>query len=190
MKQVIYSCQGSILLHLIIHKKAYPLPRPVPWDLFHIWTILFSFPLPWGNACFPSPLQSSPILSHLDLTLNSPGEPLSWSWGPPSYQLLLFPMSFWKGRTSGSPRYSCPNCGSGRPAHHSCWGLCPLWGWLWLKGPEGGCHVAPAPGNEYSPTSPWQVIKPAGSHTTDIQSPFLPLHRGGVWVQHCYLRLV
>lgn len=110
----------------------------------------------------------------------------SWSWGPPSCQLLLSPMSLWSGRGTGCHRYSCPSCGSGRLACHRCWVLCSLWGGLGLKCPEVRCHVAPDPGRWIFSSQ----VKPAGFHSTDLQPSFLPLDRGGIWTQSCYLGLV
>lgn len=96
--------------------------------------------LPPSTAVLPHSLSFWPLT-----------ELLSWSWGPPSCQLLLFLMSLWSGRGSGCHRYSCPGCGSGRLACHRCWGLCALWVWLGLKGPEDGFQVAPILGGEYTP---------------------------------------
>lgn len=171
MTCVIYNCQGYIAL--TIHRKAYPLSSPVPWKLFHLWTMCVHLSFPGEEspepsiqeACFPSPVKASPIHSHFRLTLNSPGEPFSWSWGPKAASSSSA-MSPWSGRGSACHRYSCPSCGSGKLAHHRCYGLCPLWGWLRLKGLCAGAMGHLILGGTVLPGSP--PVQPAGFHSTDL----------------------
>lgn len=65
---------------LIIQKKPCPLRRPVLWDVFQLCTVLLLLlrekvrGLTVQRACFRPPLQSSPILSHFGLSLNSSPE--------------------------------------------------------------------------------------------------------------------
>lgn len=176
-------------------QKACLLLWPVPWNLSHCWTGYLQssllFTLPWRKSQRPDNSESLLLLSpavipHHSLSFWPHTELLSWSWGPPSCQLLISYVTLKWQRKWLSPT-QLPQLWVWEACLSQVLGALSLLGLAGAGRPWGLCHVAPDPGR-------WIFFlrgKPAGLRFTDLQPLFShQLGRQGLWVQHCHLCLV